>query len=59
MFASGTSPAFSDGARSLRESANLDGAMVDTLVAKSTYTANAQIVKASDSMFGSLLNILA
>jgi len=50
---------FSEASRSMRESASLDGAMVDTLVAKTTYTANAQIVKASDAMFGTLLNILA
>ena len=50
---------FSDASRSLQESASLDGAMVDTLIAKTTYTANAQIVKASDAMFGTLLNMLA
>ena len=49
----------SDASRSLQDSSSLDGAMVDTLIAKTTYTANAQIVRASDSMFGSLLNMLA
>ena len=44
--------------RSLMESASMEDSMVDMMVAGTTYTANANIVEAVDSMTGTLLDMV-
>ena len=48
----------SEQSRSLMESASLEDSMVDMMVAGTTYTANANVVEAVDSMTGTLLDMV-